>query len=474
MTENTRTSKRVALLASAMASFLTPFMGSAVTIALPSIGREFSMDAVSMGWVSTSYLLASAALLIPLGKLADIYGRKRLFTLGIAIYTVFSLLSGLAGSATALVLFRVLHGCGSAMIYGTGVAILTSVFPPGERGKALGTNVAATYTGLSLGPVLGGLLTQNLGWRSIFLVNVPLGLAVIVLVLWKLKGEWAEARGERLDWVGSILCGGAMVAVIIGLSRLPQLEGAILILLGALGIAAFVWWELRVDQPVLSMELFKGNRVFAFSSLAALINYMATFAVTFFLSLYLQYTKAMTPQQAGLVLVAQPVVMALLSPLVGTLSDRIEPRLIASGGMAVTVIGLLLLLLLGPTTSVVLIVAILLLHGLGFALFSSPNMNAIMSGVTRKSYGVASAMLGTMRLTGQMLSMGLAMLILALIVGRVEVGVADPADFLRAIRTAFAVFAGICVVGVLASLARGNIRRMGDDKMSEMGVVNND
>jgi MFS family permease len=266
-----------------------------------------------------------------------------------------------------------------------------------------------------------------------------------------------------LDWVGSIFCGAALVALVMGLTRLPQAVGGVLILVGGIGLSLFVWWELRVEHPVLSMDLFVGNRVFALSSLAAFINYMATSAVTFFLSLYLQYIKVLTPQQAGLVLVAQPVVMAVLSPVMGSLSDRVEPRILASVGMATSAVGLLLLVFLGPSTALIFIVLILLLLGLGFALFSSPNMNAIMGAASREAYGVASAILGTMRLTGQMMSMGVALLILTLVVGKVEVSAENATSFLTATRIAFVVFGILSVGGILASLARGNLRPDGNE-----------
>lgn len=456
---STMTQRRIALLVASLSSFLAPFMGSSVNIALPSIGGEFAIDAVLLGWVSTVYTLAAAIFMVPVGKIADIHGRKRLFVYGVLVYTLASFLCALAHSTPFLIGARVLQGIGSAMIFGTGVAILTSVFPPAERGKALGWNVAATYIGLSLGPFLGGLMTQNLGWRSLFLFNLPIGILIIALVLWKLEGEWAGAKGESLDVLGSLMYGLSLVVVMYGLSRLPNVSGAWFILGGVLGIAIFIWWETRAAQPVLNMSLFRGNLGFAFSNLAALINYSATTAVSFLLSYYLQYVKGLTPQQAGLALVAQPVMMALFSPLAGRLSDRIEARTIASAGMGVTALGLVLLAFLTVETALVLVIASLILLGFGFALFSSPNMNAIMSSVEKRFYGVASAMVGTMRLIGQMLSMGVAMLILTLFLGNVQITPEVFGPFLDSLRVAFGLFAGLCFVGIFASLARGTIKR---------------
>ncbi|MGQ9625907.1 MAG: MFS transporter [Anaerolineae bacterium] len=444
-----------ALLIATLGSFLTPFMGSSINIALPSIGKEFSMDAILLNWVATSYILAAAMFLVPFGKLADINGRKKIFIYGMLTYTLASFLCVISTSAIFFICFRILQGIGGAMIFGTAVAILTSVFPAGERGKALGINVASTYFGLSLGPVLGGFMTQHLGWRSIFFVNVPLGLIVIALIFWKLKGEWAEAEGEKFDFIGSAIYSFSLVAIMYGFSLLPAMSGAWLILAGALGILSFIRWEIGAESPVLNVNLFKNNKVFTFSNLAALINYSATFAVGFLLSLYLQYIKVLSPRDAGLILVSQPIVMAVLSPFAGRLSDRIEPRVIASAGMALTVLGLSLLTLLNENTALEFIMASLILLGFGFALFSSPNTNAVMSSVEKRFYGVASATLGTMRLTGQMFSMGIAMLIFAIYIGKVQITPEYYPNFLTSVKTAFIIFAALCFGGIFASLARG-------------------
>ena len=451
-------SKRLVLLVTTISSFLTPFMGSAINIALPVIGKELAMDAIVLTWVASSYILAAAMFLVPFGKFADIHGRKRVFSYGILIYTMASFLCGVASSAGWLIAFRVMQGLGGAMIFGTGVAILTSVYPPGERGKALGINVAAVYLGLSLGPAFGGFLTQHFGWRSVFYANVPLGLIIVVLVLWKLKGEWAEARGEKFDYVGSIIYCLTLVAVMCGLSILPRPVGAASILLGILGLVAFVRWELKQRHPVLSMELFKSNTDFAMSNLAALINYSATFASGFLLSLYLQYIKGLNPRDAGLILVAQPIMMALLSPFAGHFSDHIESRVVASLGMAVTVVGSVMLIFLGPGTSTGYIILSLLILGVGFGLFSSPNTNAIMSSVERKSLGVAAATLGTMRLTGQTLSLGMATVLFAVFVGKVQITQAYYPQFLASVRMSFIIGSIVCFAGIFISLARGKVR----------------
>jgi EmrB/QacA subfamily drug resistance transporter len=447
------------LVISIIAAFLTPFMSSAMNIALPSIGSELRLDAVLLGWTATVFLLASALFLLPFGKIADIRGRKTVFLWGAILNTAASALCAAAGTVTVLMAGRILQGLGGAMIFSTGVAMLTSAYPAGERGRVLGLNVAFTYMGLSLGPVLGGILTQNLGWRSIFLVNIGISLVLVLSTVWKLKGEWCELRPERFDGRGAGLQGFVLICLMLGLSRLPRVDGAFLIAAAAAGLAAFIAWEKKAPFPLLNLDHFRRNSVFAFSNLAALINYSATSAAGFLLSLYLQYIKGLTPQKAGIILIAQPAMMAVFSPLAGKHSDRIEPRYLASAGMAISAVGLFLLSFVGSNTSVPFIVASLLVLGFGFALFSSPNTNAIMSSVERRDFGLASSMLSTMRLIGQMLSMGLAVLIFSLVIGRAKITPDVYPQFLTSVRTGFLLFGALCIGGVFASLRRGHLRK---------------
>jgi EmrB/QacA subfamily drug resistance transporter len=451
-------SKGSALLVTTLTAFLTPFMSSSITIALPSIGQEFDMDAVLLSWVPTSYLLACTIFLLPFGRIADIHGRKRVYQWGVLLYIVCSFFSAISTSTAMLLICQVFQGIGAAMIFGTGVAILTSVFLPGERGKALGINVAATYLGLSLGPFLGGFLTQQFGWRSIFITIIPLGIIALLLTHWKLKREWVEAKGEKVDVTGTVIYSFTVIAIMYGFSLLPGRWGILLILLGLLGFWTFVKWENSTTSPILNIPLLASNRVFAFSNLAALIHYSATFAVGFLLSLYLQYVKGLSPQQAGLILVSQPVVMTLFSPFAGKVSDHIEPRIVASTGMSFMVIGLFLLASIAADTGLNKIIPTLALLGFGFALFSSPNTNAVMSSVEKKLYGVASATLGTMRLTGNMLSMGIVTLVFSIYIGRAKVTPENAEFFLRSIKVAFTTFAVLCFCGVFASLSRGKVK----------------
>lgn len=458
MDEN-RTTKKAALIVATLSSFIGPFMGSSVNVALPSIGQDYSMGAVLLGWVNTAYLLAASTFLVPFGRLGDIYGRKRIYMWGVLIFTASSVLIANSGSGTAMILIRVFQGFGASMIFATGMPILISVFPVGERGKALGITVAAVYLGLSVGPFLGGIITQQLGWRYIFWLNLPLGLLLLMVIFLMLKGDWAEARGARFDFAGSAILAAALLATMYGFTNLPALFAVILIIIGLAGMALFVIFESRIQNPVIDINLFRHNTVFAFSNLAALINYAATFAVGFLLSLYLQRLKGLSPQEAGLILVSQPIIQAIFSPMAGRLSDKTEPRTVASLGMTLTFIGLTLLFFLDADSSIKYIIACLVVLGFGFALFSSPNTNAIMSSVERRFFGVAGAMVSTMRQVGMMFSMGIVMMILALLLGDSAITPENQSQFVSSIRIAFAVFAVMCFGGIFASLARGKLNR---------------
>ncbi len=453
-----RVSKGFTLVITTMSSFLTPLLGSSVNVALPTIAREFSLSAVALGWVSTAYYLSSAVFLVPFGRFADIHGRRKIFLAGVITYTLTCLFSAASASGQMLILSRVLQGFGSSMIYGTGIAILTSVFPPAERGRVLGLNATATYLGLSMGPAYG-FLTQAYGWRSIFLINALMGLALVVLTLWKLRGEWAEAKGDIFDIPGSVVYGLSLVLMMYGVSLLPKTQGIWLVILGAAGFVGFLFWEARAKSPVLNLSLFQGNPQFALSNLAALINYSATHGINFLLNLYLQNIALLLPFAAGLILLTQPVTQAIFSPITGRLSDRVQPRYLASAGMAITFTGLVLLSSVSLETPAGLIIANLLLTGFGLAVFAAPNQNAIMGSVERRFYGIAAGALGTMRLTGQVLSMGIVMMSFALYMGNLKIAPEQAPLLLRGTRAAFVVFAVLCFGGIFASLCGGKGRK---------------
>ncbi len=456
-------SKGVVLLIATFSSFLTPFAGSTVNVALPSIGSGLGLDAVTLNWVVTAYMLVAAMLLLPFGRISDIYGRKRVFQVGTAVFVAASISCALSNSGPWLIAFRALKGIGGAMMYGTAVALLTSVFPPGERGRVLGINSASTYAGLLIAPFAGGFVTQHFGWRSVFFLNAALGLIIIAAALYKFKGEWAGAKGQKFDYAGSAIYSLTLAVTIYGFSALPSVLGFSLISIGALALLVFIRWELRVESPILNIGFLRTNTVFAFSNLAAFINHTSSLVVVFLLSLYLQYIKGFSPEQTGLILMVQAVVMIICAPIAGSLSDKIEPFIVGSLGMAMTTIGLSMLIFLGPDTGIAFIVVSLICLGSGYGLFSSPNANAVMGSVDKRSYGVAAGMLSTMRLTGQTFGMGMVLLLFALYIGRVQITPEYYSQFLESSRTAFSISAALCFAGIFASIARGKTRKQGTD-----------
>ena len=450
--------QKTTLVVTTVTAFMAPFLLSSVNVALPAIQHEFKVNAVMLGWIATSYLLATAILLVPIGKYADMHGRRKVFVAGVIVFTLGSLLSVFVPDIHWFIAMRVFQGFGAAMFLTTGMAILSSVFPPDKRGRAIGILVTAVYVGLATGPFAGGLLTQYFGWRSIFAVVFLFGAVSTIVTLRYLKGEWSEEDKQPFDVLGSIVYALAIFCLVYGGTRMPELFGGALVLAGGIGMIFFFWLQKKSPNPVFEVSLFQENRTFLFSSLAALIHYAATFAVTFQISLYLQYIKGMNPKTAGMVLMIQPVMMALFSTQAGKLSDRIEPRIIASAGMGLTAFGLAYFVFLSPATHLWLIAGNLALLGFGFAFFSSPNMSAIMGSVARRQYGLASGTVATMRLLGQMCSMTTATVFLALFVGREQIRPENYPMFLSSMRACFIYFVVLCFAGIAFSLFRGNVR----------------
>jgi EmrB/QacA subfamily drug resistance transporter len=447
------------IFASILAAFLPPYMASSLTVALPTIGREFSMPAVDLSWVITSYLLAIAVCIMPFGKIGDLYGRRRLFFWGAVVYTAATTISGCIPSASALLIMRVVQGIGAAMIFSTGTALLVSVVPPSKRGSMLGLNVASTYIGLAAGPSLGGICTQHLGWRSIFFTSAPLGLLMVFVVLVCIRKDHLTSSRHSFDITGSVLYGAALAGLMLGLPDLMSLKGVLLTAAGVGCAAFFIGVESRTAEPIVHFGLFRRSTVFTFSSIAALLNYSATHGAGFLLSLYLQYVKGMPPRAAGLVMIFWPLLMAVFSPLAGKLSDHVEPRTVASAGMGCTAFALFYFCAIGQATPLYRIITGLTLLGTGIAFFSSPNVSAIMGSVEKQHYGMATSMVGTMRLIGQMLSMGIVAFIMNAFIGNRIITVSQHPAFIGCARMSFAVFGVLCALGVFASLARGRVRK---------------
>jgi EmrB/QacA subfamily drug resistance transporter len=448
-------SRSATLLVVCTAHFLMPFMMSAVGVALPAIGRDFSASAMQLGLVETTYVLSASIFLLAMGRMGDIYGRRRIFQYGIVIFTIAGGLLSQAWSIESMIAMRFLQGMGGSMVMATTFAIVVSVFPPEERGKALGIAVASVYAGISCGPFFGGVLVTSFGWRSIFYLAVPLGVITFAVTCAKLRGEWAEAKGEPFDWRGSLVYAGAILLLIAGASNLDQgLWAWLLATAGTGGLIIFLVLESRTEYPVLNVALLRSNRVFAFSNLAALLNYAATFGVTFFLSLYLQFVKGMNPREAGTILIIQPIIQAIFSPLCGRLADRFSAASVATIGMGFCAAGLGIAASITAETSVDLIMVMLVILGLGFALFSSPNISVIMGSVPTRYLGVASGLNSTMRTLGMMASMTIITIIFSIFMAGHAVTPQTQPQFLFSMHTALLTFSVLCVIGIFFSIFR--------------------
>jgi MFS family permease len=441
------------LAISCMGGFLVSFMASSVNIALPLMGEEFQASAVTLSWISLSYILIAAAVLLPLGRLADLYGRVRFFIYGMALFTVVAFASAFAPTAPVLLGLRAIHGISLAFASVTATSLVVLAYPPESRGKALGLSVAGVYLGLTLGPALGGLIIHNLGWRMLFVILGVLGLINLILPVWKLRGlDWREPKTARFDYLGSVIFAVSLPVLLLGFSFLPGVFGFALLVVGLAGLTGFVWWETRAADPLLHVDLLRRNRVFTSANGANFINYAATSAMIFLMSLYLQYNRGLTAQAAGLLLVVGAFFQTAAAPLAGRLADRVQARYVSAAGMSLSLLGLVAFIFLGAATPYWYIVAGLCAMGLGIAFFSSPNTYTITNSVAKSQVGIATATIGVMRNTGMSMSTGLATLVLAVVVGQGAIEPADYPQLLDSIRITFALFAVLCVFGVAASL----------------------
>jgi EmrB/QacA subfamily drug resistance transporter len=461
--------KWLILTSVSLGSLMATLDGSIVNIALPAMQSDFRVDLTTIEWVVVAYLLVIGCLLLSVGRLGEVLTFKGVYLLGFTIFTLASILCGAAPSDTALIGFRVIQAVGAAMIMAMGPAIVARTFAAGERGRALGLNGISVAIGLSLGPALGGILTEVASWRAIFLINAPIGLLAIAWAASILPAE-TRGKGQSFDVRGAAISGVALLALLLALSEgeawgwaSPAILGlvAAFVVLGAAFIAA----ERRSMQPMIDLAMFR-IRPFSAGLVSVVVAFCALFTATFLLPFLLEQGSGFSPIEAGLLLTPVPITMALVAPFSGGASDRFGPRLLASAGMAVMAIGLLSLTQLPADFALPDLVWRLMLLGLGQGLFMSPNSSAVLGSVPWNRVGTASGTLAQMRVNGQSLGIALGAAIVAarLPVHLAESGGGAPTAALRnaalagAIHDAFAVAAVICAVGIVSSLVRGSSR----------------
>lgn len=442
-------------------TFITTFTGSALNLSIPDMGSDFHASASSVGWLITAYTLAVAAFSVPFGRIADLTGRKRILVAGILLFSVSSAGAVFGFSMWMLILCRIAQGIGGAMIFSTNTAVLISSFAEKDRGKVLGYSIASNYVGLSAGPVAGGFLNYNLGWRSIFILTALVGFAVFVIAWRKLPKDRGDSKtGKAYDAAGNLLYIGMIVLTMYGLSEFALQPVPLAVTAGGLVMGLlFVRHELKARSPVMQLRIFKSDLAYSFSNLAALINYGAVFAVGYLMSVYLQVVMGCNSQTAGVILIVQPALMALLSPYTGRLSDRYSPFKLAALGMGVCAAGVLMFAFVGTDTLLWTVIGALIVTGTGFAFFSSPNTNAVMACVEKEDYGVASSVLATMRSIGHTVSMVIVTLAVSRYMGQQAMNSASPELLVKTMRGSFLIFAAACGVGAILSLKKSRGRQ---------------
>ncbi len=400
------------LLAVGVGTFMSALDASVVNTVLPVLEASFGSGLATIEWVLVIYGLVITSLLLTFGRLGDLRGHKRAYVAGFGIFVLGSVLCGLAPSALALTGFRGFQGLGAAMIFASSPAILTANFPPERRGQALGLQATMTYLGLTVGPSLGGWLTDRLGWRSVFFINLPIGLLAIWLSLRFIPADGHREARARFDSMGATTFTVGMVAVLLALDQGAAwgwTSPIILSLFGAAGVllVLFVFLERVSPAPMLDLGLFR-NRTFTSSVGTAVLNYVCVSSILFLVPFYLIQGRGFNPSQAGLILTALPVVMVVAAPVSGTLSDRIGTRLPTSLGMGLLAAGLFLLSSLGPGSPLEVVALALALSGLGTGTFISPNSSALMGSAPRHRQGIAAGVLATARNLGMVLGVGIS------------------------------------------------------------------
>ncbi len=445
----------VALIAVCTGYLIAPMGMAAVNVAIPVLAEDLQASAIKVSWLPTLYILANVAFMLPFGKLADNYGRKRVYAYGLLLNTLSALMCAIGTDINWILFWRFMQGAAGAMIFSTGVAIITSVTPSHKRGAALGVLAACVYIGLTLAPAVGGWLTELLGWRAVFYFQIPLMIVLLLFMHLKLHGEWKNEHHSRFDWIGSAIFITFACALVYGLSMLPGLFGFALLLVSLLSLAGFIMHQSRDRQPLIRVQMFRESRVFSLSLSTSFLMYGSNFAIIFLLSLYLQYIKGFSPAYAGQILLMQALCMAIIAPIAGKLADRFQPRIIATLGCSIVAVGFLLLIQINPETTAFYIGGSLGLVGLGFGLFSTPNNSAIMGSVKEQEVGVASASMNLSRTIGNLVGMSLVNLMMHYYIGDANFGPESNLALMSTISLALLMSLSFVIIASIISAVRG-------------------
>lgn len=445
-----------ALIAVCAGYLIAPMGMAAVNVAIPALAQDLQANAMKVSWLPTLYILANVALMLPFGKLADNYGRKHIYALGLALNALSAFFCAIANDIDTILFWRFVQGAAGAMIFSTGIAIITSVTPAKKRGSALGILAACVYIGLTLAPAVGGWLTEWLGWRSVFYFQIPFVIALLIFMKLTLHGEWKNERHSRFDWMGSTIFIIFSCTLVYGLSLLPRPTGWLLLAISIVSLVSFVMQQSRHSQPLIRVQMFRESRVFSLSLSTSFFMYGSNFAIIFLLSLYLQYIKGFSPAYAGQILLIQALCMAIVAPIAGKLSDRFEPRIIATLGCCVVALGFMFMIQINTDTSAQFIGMSLALIGLGFGLFSTPNNSAIMGSVKEQEVGVASASMNLSRTIGNLVGMSIVNLMMHYHIGDAPLHRDNNPALMSTISLALYMSLSFVLIASVVSAMRGN------------------
>lgn len=447
-------SKALILISVSTTSFLTTFTASSLNVALPSIAKEFGIPHAELQYIISAYLIVNATMLVPFGKLADIIGRKVFFMTGLLLFLSAHLFAPLATSGGWLIFCRGFGGFAAAMFFSNNIAILSSLFPKAERGKALGTNVSIAYLGVTTGPFIGGLITSYWGWRGVFLSIIPIIIISLSLSWRNIPNDFKWGNLKSFDIKSAVFYITSIFLTAVGITRLPGLTGIILLGLGAVLLVFFFKMDLSAAKPFMGVKLFIQNKLFIYANLANFIQYFSTNGVAFMLSLFLQNRGILNlpAKNAGIILLVQPVAQLIISPLAGTLSDRFNARYIAALGMGLSGITLLFFSFQDNHSTIITVASLLLILGAGMGFFTSPNNNLIISSISHEIYGIGSGILST----GRILGMSMSIATTAIVFNLFKSNENDVGSFLVSFKIVFLIFFISSVIGLLSSLVRAN------------------
>ena len=455
--DQTPSARRMALASVGLVMMICSLALSAVNIAIPRIAEDLQASALAVSWIPVAMLWGNVVFLLPIGRIADIVGRKRVFVAGMLLFILSSLCVLLPQSIGTLLLIRVVQGISSSMVYGTSMAIIGVVYANSNRGQALGIAASSVYLGLTLGPLVGGWLTEHWGWKSVFWVPVPILLLCLVALLSYVKGDWKSELKAKFDWQGSLIFAAWVSAFMLGLSRLTDWRFALLAILGLVLLAVFVWHQSKIDSPLIRLSALRANRIFNRSLLSAFFIYGSSFSMVFLLSLYLQYIHQLSPSEAGQIVLIQTLIMMVLAPITGRLSDRFEPRILSTFGCLLFVIGYAMLFRLDMNTSLHYVMLALVFLGLGFGFFSSPNNNAAIGSVPADKLSIAAVLLNLARTMGNMISSAIVMTLFSITMGGAAITSALYPELLLVIKITMILSICYALIAATFSYRRGTI-----------------